>query len=292
MATSVVISSDNNAPLTELVQDQYHHHQPIRRSISGRRKPKGGEEKKKKTPQRGMGVEKLERQRVEEMLKKMAEPTHNLQTCLNTNHIMGTTTAAGHMGLNQNQTSYLGFHGSVSDRFQTDHFGIGGSSSTTSFHSSSIPDPLNFISSCHKKKKVNNAENLGVRPEMYMRMYSDQAGFLGLNVGDNQKIINHTTKQPPLVPQQGCHNVRSTRPVVAVHRKGSEEGNTRVVMEYEFFPGGRKDCCNNNNNNEDDELVMMGNSEGSTCTTSCVGFDAFSTSTSTSSIDLSLKLSY
>lgn len=78
--------------------------------------------------------------------------------------------------------------------------------------------------------------------------------------------------------------------VVAVHRRGWESG---VLMEYEFFPSGRRsndgDDDDDDDKNDGDGLVMM----------KMVGGGGASTGTSSSSsssmvdncIDLSLKLS-
>ncbi|KAK6134494.1 hypothetical protein DH2020_031776 [Rehmannia glutinosa] len=92
MATSVLMAADHQTPNpnTPLPFPQNHHdhdnnhlNHPIRRS-SGRRKPKGCDtssselnKKKNKTPQRGMGVEKLERLRLQERWKKMTEINTN-----------------------------------------------------------------------------------------------------------------------------------------------------------------------------------------------------------------------
>lgn len=93
MTTSVLMaSSDQNTNLT-LSEDDYHqdvqttttrheHHQtprgPRHGSNGARRKSsRGGNESKKKQPQRGMGVEKLERLRLGDRWKKMTEFNSN-----------------------------------------------------------------------------------------------------------------------------------------------------------------------------------------------------------------------
>ncbi|KAI3457527.1 hypothetical protein Pfo_014190 [Paulownia fortunei] len=337
MATVLMAATDHQSTNPSLPLPQDHDHQPIRRS-SGRRKPKGCDSsagQKKKQPQRGMGVEKLERLRLQERWKKMTEinttnnqgfsiPAASFSDPVLTNASVPVQLSklggfgapnVGQMGLNHNQ-SYLGFHGQTgvggfaSDQLQTDLFGIGCKSNSgflgknvtgISKELSSNPNVVKCYSehcnACHKKKKVNG-ENLGsgrVRSDMYMQMCNvGDCGFLGLNIGDNQNVMNQENRglgtKAPLVPQVGyaVGNGKQGVEVVAVHRKkgsSSSEGGS-VLMEYEFFPSG-KGCCRSDSHN--DELVMMklvGGSETSSSSSSMAGFDA------PNCIDLSLKLSY
>ncbi|PIN23047.1 hypothetical protein CDL12_04228 [Handroanthus impetiginosus] len=339
MATSVLMAATDrqgtNSSLPTLPQDQ--DHQPIRRS-SGRRKPKGTE--KKKQPQRGMGVEKLERLRLQERWKKMTEintasqgftvPTASFAdpTLISASAPLQISKVGGfgapnvaQMGLNPkpNQIYLQGFQGQVgvgglgSDhrQLQTDLFGIGGLNDSgflgknVNGISKELPSNPNVVkcysqhcNACHKKKKVNG-ENLGsgrVRPDMYVQMCDlGDCGFLGLNIGDNQSIINQENQalrtKAPFVPQLGyaVGNGKQGVEVVAVHRKGSSssssEGGNHVLMEYDFFSSGRDDCDHHNN----DELVMMKLQVGGSQTCSST---ASPCSSSMDCIDLSLKLSY
>ncbi|KAK4439877.1 hypothetical protein Salat_0322600 [Sesamum alatum] len=341
MATSLLMAAnvDHQAtnPSLPPPPPQDHDHHPVRRS-SGRRKPRGCDgssagAQKKKQPQRGMGVEKLERLRMQERWKKMTEINTTNQgftipaasfpdpALINASVPVQISKLGGfgatQMGLAQNQSYQLGFHGQMgvgglgSDHqlHQTDLFGIGclnnsgfvgKNVSGISKELSSTPNSVNCYSehcnACHKKKKVNS-ENLGggraVRSDMYTQMCNvGECGFLGLNIGDNQNIINnqehqsHGTKTPSVPHHQVGFSVGNGKQgveVVAVHRKGSGgwEGGNQVLMEYEFFPSGggwpRSD---------DHELVKVGGSLSSEASSPSGSFDA------SNSIDLSLKLSY
>ncbi|KAL2476158.1 Uncharacterized protein Adt_36894 [Abeliophyllum distichum] len=321
MATSVFMASDHNTntyPQTSIHPPEDHDHQPIRRS-TGRRKPKGNEAmgQKKKRPQRGMGVAQLEKLREQEgrnQTLSISPASFSNLTVMNPNSVpvqyaklggFGTVNGGvGQIGLNQNQ-SLFGFQEQmgnssvlVSNHFQVDPFGVGGSNlsfglknaSENSKELSSTPNSVKcyyeHCNVCHKKKRVNG-EILGCsRSGMYMQMPPiGNCDFLGLNVGDNESINQENQEvgiQAPIVPLAG-YSVRNCQPgveVVAFHRKGnSSSGNGTVLMEYDFFPGngGSRSTCNN-------ELALMnlgGNSEPSS-----------QGGETSSSIDLSLKLSY
>lgn len=151
MATSVLMAAtDHQTTNPGLPFPQDHDHHPIRRS-SGRRKPKGCDsaagQKKTKQPQRGMGVEKLERLRLQQGWKEINSTTNkglsipvasfSDPTLMNVSGPVQLSKLGGYgapnvgqVGLNQNQ-SYLGFHGQMdvgmlaSDQLRTDLFGIG-----------------------------------------------------------------------------------------------------------------------------------------------------------------------
>ncbi|KAL0399328.1 UNVERIFIED_CONTAM: hypothetical protein Sradi_2276100 [Sesamum radiatum] len=341
MATSLLMAPNDHQPTTNPSlpppppQDHDHDHHPVRRS-SGRRKSRGCDgssagPQKKKQPQRGMGVEKLERLRMQERWKKMTEINTTNQgftasfpvpdpALINASSVpvqifkLGGfgASAVPQMGLSQNQ-SCLGFHGQMgvgglgSDQHhhhQTDLFGIGclnnsgfvgKNASGISKELSSTPNTVNcyseHCSSCHKKKKVNG-ENWGggraVRSDMYTQMCNvGDCGFLGLNIGDNQNIINQENHQglgtiTPSVPHK-IGNGKQGVEVVAVHRKGSGgcEDGSQVLMEYEFFPSGGKG---------DDEVVQQ--EGGSLSEASSSPWMAGCDHASINCIDLSLKLSY
>ncbi|KAL0443468.1 UNVERIFIED_CONTAM: hypothetical protein Slati_2069500 [Sesamum latifolium] len=254
-----------------------------------------------------MGVEKLERLRMQERWKKMTE--------INTTNQISKLGRFGapsvpQMGLSQNQ-SCLGFHGQMgvgglgSDQLhhhQTDLFGIGclnnsgfvgKNASGISKELSSTPNAVNcysdHCSACHKKKKVNGENWRGgraVSSDMYTQMCNvADCGFLALNIGDNQNIINQESLQglgtkTPSVPHQ-VGNGKQGVEVVAVHRKGSGgwEGGSQLLMEYEFFPG-----------KGDDEVVQQ--EGGSSSEASSSPWMAGCDHASINCIDLSLKLSY
>ncbi|KAK4398430.1 hypothetical protein Sango_1318500 [Sesamum angolense] len=337
MATSLLMAANDHQAATNPSlappppQDHDHDRHPVRRS-SGRRKPRGCDgssagPQKKRQPQRGMGVEKLERLRMQERWKKMTEINTTNQgfttsfsdpALINASSIPVQISKLGgfgaptvpQMGLSQSQ-SYLGFHGQVgvgglgSDQLhhQTDLFGIGclnnsgfvgKNVSGISKELSSTPNAVNcyseHCSACHKKKKVN-PENWGggraVRSDIYTQMCNvGDCGFLGLNIGDNQNIINRENHQglgtkPPSVPHLQVGNGKQGVEVVAVHRKGSGgwEGGSQVLMEYEFFPSGA-------GAGKGDDEVVGSSSEASSPW--MAGLDHGSINC----IDLSLKLSY
>ncbi|KAH6778448.1 hypothetical protein C2S51_009760 [Perilla frutescens var. frutescens] len=185
---------------------------PIRRS-SGRRKAKGGggDSKKKKQPQRGMGVEKLEKLRLQE-IPETDQPG-----------FLSFTNPFSDMSPLQ-FTRNRGFqYGSVLHN-HVHVFGIN--------DSDFLPKNCNVIAgnvvkcfslhcnACHKKKKING-ENTGVRSEM-------------CKAGDNQNMM--------MINQDSIMHKPQVE-VVAVHRKGSctssWDGGNRVLMEYDFFPAGK-----------------------------------------------------
>ncbi|KAG8386243.1 hypothetical protein BUALT_Bualt03G0128700 [Buddleja alternifolia] len=323
MATSVVMAGSStdhhntNPSSLPLLED----HQPIRRS-SGRRKskgsdsPSGGQTKKNKQPQRGMGVEKLERLRQQERWKKMTEINPSFAdhpTLMNPSHVNpvhqfsklgGFGAPSVQMGFNQSYSGY--HHGQMgygngclnnnmgsSTTFRGKINGICSKEMISSSTANVVKCYSDHCNACHKKKRVNG-ENLGcgrVRSDMYREMSNVNGGygFLGLNVGDiNQNImISHEnqgfigTKLPLVPPPQlgyaAVPNGKTGVEVVGVHKKGSERESS-VLMEYEFFPGGKSG--GDHSQNDDDQSVMMKKvMEGSS-------------SSSASCIDLSLKLSY
>ncbi|KAK6134526.1 hypothetical protein DH2020_031760 [Rehmannia glutinosa] len=207
MATSVLMAAADHQttnPNTPLPFPQNHHdhdnnhlNHPIRRS-SGRRKPKGCDtssselnKKKNKTPQRGMGVEKLERLRLQERWKKMTEINTNNNIIPPAVSFSDPISKLG--GFNGTPiVGHLGFHGqmglTVSEQLQTDLFGNGcfnnpvfvgnkNVSGISKLELSSNPNAVkcsHHCNACHKKKKVNVGD----------------CGFLGLNIGEYQNTIS------------------------------------------------------------------------------------------------------
>lgn len=117
---------------------------PVRRSLGRRKSCKGSEasspssmakKKKKKVPQRGMGIDKLESQRIQEEWKKMKEITHQPFITLNPINISPNL-------------HYLGFPNSDL------HFGINNHLAGFSKELSSTPNSVNCNShhcnACHK----------------------------------------------------------------------------------------------------------------------------------------------
>ncbi|CAN4102829.1 unnamed protein product [Withania somnifera] len=306
-------------------------------------------QKKKKQPQRGMGVEQLERLRVQDQIKNSTIHGHNHQYYSTNfpNFTSATATAIAAVAdpgiysnsiLNsspilqfpqycvspndlfvQQKVVNTGLIGSSTstvpptvpavafrDQFSHDHHFYSQTSqsgfATSKLISTEKPKELyssmpNLFSSnnnsyfsdhcrsCNKKKRVINGE------EISMSMITGK-----------EDLGTKPLLQYPYTIQKGVE-------IVAIHTKGSsfahEEG--AVVMEYDFFPEKNGSSRNNsntscfankmmmmstNNSPETSSAAAAGNiGEGSSVTTITWGADTTIT-TPTSSIDLSLKLSY
>ncbi|EYU19171.1 hypothetical protein MIMGU_mgv1a010753mg [Erythranthe guttata] len=273
-----------------------HDHHTVRRTSGRKKQPNKGSEKIKKQPQRGMGVEKLERLRLQKRWEKMTQPpTANHHHHHANFNIINTAAAAtpfsdpvnlfgsansllplrfggygapivGHMGLNPNpnpnptqQSYHLGFHGQTA--------GVIGLA----------PDffTKNVNLMIHNKEQLSSSSSSS--PNVFLNCYSEH-----------------------------CNSCHKGVEVVAVHRRGpsrrSEGGRSTVLMEYEFFPAGKGYGADDgggsdSSNNDDDELTavmkMAAAGGGSETTTTSSSSTMAATGFQTSDfIDLSLKLSY
>ncbi|KAE9456437.1 hypothetical protein C3L33_11645, partial [Rhododendron williamsianum] len=237
----------------------------------------------------------------------------------------------GQLGLNQalflQSLGYGGLGGSDrglgSDQVRVEFGGMGvglrGGSylGENSKELSSIPNPVRYPADqcglCHKpqKKRVFNGGSLGCNNNGLMReKYADDPSDLmingfSFNVGNKQHIhgvnvdkVKPSTSISPLpLFLIGCvfdgYCLQGVE-VVGIHRKGS----SGAFMEYDFFPpgkGGRGSSTNDLDLSLFSEASVAvlgggpgggGGGGGSCVTTTTAGFDASSTS-----IDLSLKLS-
>ncbi|KAF7112980.1 hypothetical protein RHSIM_RhsimUnG0172800 [Rhododendron simsii] len=282
----------------------------------GRKKLKPNE-KKQKQPMRGMGVAQLERLRVTGQKAPPVQPT----VLLPSHHFFlpapypDPAGRNGQLGLNQalflQSLGYGGLGGSDrglgSDQVRVGFGGMGVGLRSGSYlgenskELSSIPNPVRYPADqcglCHKpqKKRVFNGGSLGYNNGFMREKYADDDpsdlminGF-SFNVGNKQHI-------------HGI-NVDKGVEVVGIHRKGS----SGAFMEYDFFPPGKGGRGSSTNEldlslfSEASVAVLGGGSVavlggggggGGSCVTtttasaSTAGFDASSTS-----IDLSLKLS-
>ncbi|KAL3333432.1 hypothetical protein AABB24_033483 [Solanum stoloniferum] len=340
MATSLQFSSDHH-PIPQ------ENHQTMNQTATGgrRRSSKNGQ-KKKKQPQRGMGVEQLERLRVQDQIKNSTiHGVHHNQYYSNNNFPNftplssftggGSASAGADPGIYNNsilnsspvlqfpklcavspndffmqqKVVNTGFIGSSSTnqlmissndhhQFQSQMNLNGFATSKPSTEKSKELYPMqNLFSSnnscfsdrcrsCNKKKRMINGEEIGIHMEDMIREKEDSG----------TKPLLHSYTSPSHL-QKGVE-------IVAIHRKGSssvlslDEG--AVMMEYDFFP--EKISSKSTNNYKscfEKEATMMSaynSPESSSFAAAAAGNiingEASSVTTiSTSSIDLSLKLS-
>ncbi|KAI3702915.1 hypothetical protein L6452_28669 [Arctium lappa] len=274
----------------------------------GRRKSKGSEltQKKNKQPQRGMGVEQLERLRLQERWKKMTElpslhplplpnsfsssvafPTSSsCNTVANGGgvHFRPATAPPGMLltgignGCGMLHGSNLFLPDQVADPSVIGS-GHGGFRFENSKELASIPNYIKCASDgcgiCHKKKRINGGSNACLVNTFRNFCGNNTVGEM-IDAGKTRRCSGQVTE------------------VMSVHRNGGGS-----LTEYEFFPGkggGAEDYK---------ELMRMGSTTwcGSTsvgggmiglrrCEGSCVTAITGSEEGSVSSIDLSLKLSY
>ncbi|KAL7087775.1 hypothetical protein ACP275_13G089400 [Erythranthe tilingii] len=277
-------------------QDRHDHH-TVRRTSGRKKQPNKGSEKIKKQPQRGMGVEKLERLRLQKRWEKMTQPpTANHHHHHANFSIINTAAAApfsdpvnlfgsansllpvrfggygapivGHMGLNPNpnpthQSYHLGFHGQTA--------GVVGLA----------PDffTKNVNLMIHNKEQLSSSSS----PNVFLNCYSEHCN----SCHKKKKVINsensgRVTRSDIYTnsggdygflglsigdnnPNSTAHETQGVE-VVAVHRRGSstrsEGGRSTVLMEYEFFPAGKGYCGgggggSDSSNIDDDELTAV-----------------------------------
>ncbi|KAL8033686.1 hypothetical protein ABFS82_13G176800 [Erythranthe guttata] len=255
-----------------------HDHHTVRRTSGRKKQPNKGSEKIKKQPQRGMGVEKLERLRLQKRWEKMTQPpTANHHHHHANFNIINTAAAAtpfsdpvnlfgsansllplrfggygapivGHMGLNPNpnpnptqQSYHLGFHGQTA--------GVIGLA----------PDffTKNVNLMIHNKEQLSSSSSSS--PNVFLNCYSEHCN----SCHKKKKVINsensgRVTRSDIYTnsgdygflglsigdnnPNSTGHETQGVE-VVAVHRRGpsrrSEGGRSTVLMEYEFFPAGK-----------------------------------------------------
>ncbi|KAH7842022.1 hypothetical protein Vadar_000593 [Vaccinium darrowii] len=284
------------------------------RQSGSRRKLKSNEEKKKKQKQaqRGMGVEKLERERLGlNGQKTPLLPSHYFLPAPYPDPSTAIIGGYGQLGLDQalflRSLGYVGLggestHGLGSEQVRVGPYGFGAGMDMglrsgsylgeNSKELSSIPNPVRYPSDqcglCHKKKRLNDGSlgDCNAMREKYVDPYLiNGCSFNGFNVANRQNI-------------HGINVDKGSVEVVGVHKKGAP----RAFMEYEFFPpgkGGRSTSTNDLDLSLFSEasvaaaLLGGGGGEGScvttTTTTTASPSTCFDASTS---IDLSLKLSY
>ncbi|KAI3497052.1 hypothetical protein L1887_39433 [Cichorium endivia] len=276
----------------------------VKQSVNGgRRKTKGSEltQKKNKQPQRGMGVEQLERLRLQERWKKMTEvpsqhpfalPSFNSSVAFTTScsTVPSTGVQFRHVQASAPPPAMLfhgiGIHGA--NLFSSDHVVdpslIGSSNLGFRFENSkelsSIPNYVKCASDgcgvCHKKKRIHGGSNAcSVNPFR---------NFSGNNTVVEMIDASKTRRYSGQVTE-----------VMSVHRTGGSS-----LTEYEFFPGkgGRTEDYNYK------EFMRMGTTTtwcGSGTSVgapvvlrggdgSCVTAITGNEEGSVSSVDLSLKL--
>ncbi|KAK7244422.1 hypothetical protein RIF29_39243 [Crotalaria pallida] len=320
----------------------------------GRRRKSQGKGPKKQ-PQRGLGVEQLERLRMQETLMKMNEtcggfptlPFTSRSTCVPVkyaggvpNHVQGVIQCpnsqqvvlngnsvgvwgqGGHFIVNNNRSGGVGVGASSGvcgvglavpnnnqmNRVSSGSYGFGaplmspsfvgsGPLETTSKELSSMPnvhfEPQCFDACLNKKSRFNEANAKGSysRRDMSFEIWpnSKVPDFLGLIpeavasnvVSETNDFYNKLARHDP-ASAYAANNVDESVEIVAVHRKG----NSRVFMEYEFFPG--KDGIGTSSK----ELELATNVGVGAAEASPITAASYGDPTASKYIDLSLKLSH
>ncbi|KAL6506941.1 hypothetical protein OROHE_022378 [Orobanche hederae] len=297
MATSVltVATADHHQATNPNPHHDHDGRHPIRRG-SGRRKIKSCDSssssvrKKNKQPQRGMGVEKLERLRLQDSFKNHPAAAGVVLSAFPDQISKLGGYVAPSVGLNHNNPgggAYLGhFQYGQMDVFGLNHSGFAGknyvsgnlSSTELSSNITGVKCYSEHCNACRKKKRFNGGD----------------CGFMGSNnIGEYKNFISQENHQGLIVgtkmPLQGYNGKQGHVEIVAVHRKGSPSSSSsselpghddHVMMEYEFFPSSRK-------SDHHDEMVMMNLGSSSETPSSCC-----SSSSVHGFVDLSLKLSF
>ncbi|NP_001335302.1 SPOROCYTELESS/NOOZLE-like protein [Solanum lycopersicum] len=351
MATSLQFSSDHH-PIP-----QENHQTTNQTSTGGRRRSSKNGQKKKKQPQRGMGVEQLERLRVQDQMKNStihgvhhnhqyysnnnfpkltpvssftgggsasADPGNYSNSILNSSPVLQfpklcavspndffmqqKVVNTGFIGSSSTNQLMISSHDHHQFQSQMNLYGFATSKPSTEKSKELYPMPNLFSSnnscfsdrcrSCNKKKRMINGEEISVHMEDMIREKEDSG----------TKPLLHSYSLP-------SHQQKGVE-IVAIHRKGSSSALSSdegaVMMEYDFFPekisskstNTYKSCFENEatmmsayNSPESSSFAAAAaaagniiNGEASSVTT--ISWAADTTTTSpTSSIDLSLKLS-
>ncbi|XP_009616175.1 uncharacterized protein [Nicotiana tomentosiformis] len=334
MATSLQFTSDHQYPINLSISQQDHHQtkpsaETMNQQTGRSRRSKGGANKsltqKKKQSQRGMGVEKLERLRLQELISSKTNPLQFPKLYGGVNQVMAPDFLLHQRVANSGSSTYGPAHVTFGDQLISGHdqfqtqMGLNGfatSKPNQLFHAvshtekskelSSLPNLMSIksscfsdrCSSCNKKKRIINGEDMG--------RSNTEAGIVHMEnvLGENQYFGTKPLLHPFSIPSHLEKGVE----IVAIHRRGnsslSSEGG--LVMEYEFFPTEKSGRSNTTSYVENDMMMKkmmttssesssvaaaVGNGEAS-CVTTISWVDTTTTTTPTSSIDLSLKLSF
>ncbi|XP_016467286.1 uncharacterized protein LOC107789918 [Nicotiana tabacum] len=340
MTTSLQFTSDHQYPINLSISQEDHQQtkasaETMNQQITGRsRRSKGGANKsltqKKKQSQRGMGVEKLERLRLQELISSKTSPLDQFPKLYGgVNQVMAPDFLLHQRVANSTVPYGSSTYGSAPmafgdqliisghDQFQT-QMGLNGFATNSkelitptekSKELSSLPNLMSIksscfshrCSSCNKKKRMINGDDMG--------RSNIEAGIIHMEnvIGENQYFGTKPLLHPFSIPSHLEKGVE----IVAIHRKGNSssplsEGG--LVMEYEFFPTEKSGRSNTISCFENDMMMKkmmttssesssvaaaatVGNGEAS-CVTTISWVDTATTTTPTSSIDLSLKLSF
>ncbi|KAJ8532410.1 hypothetical protein K7X08_012333 [Anisodus acutangulus] len=315
MATSFHFHSDHQTIPTVKMNNQ---------TATVRKRSSKNVEKKKKQPQRGMGVEQLERLRMQDTIKNSI-PHHQYYS----NNFPNFTTLSPFTGTISATASVAdpGIYNSIlnsSPQFPilcvSPDFCVqqkvvnNGSSSTVAFGNQLISSqnmslygfPTSSKPITEKSKELSSMPNF--MSNSNKSCFSDRC----LSCNKKKRMINGedtNIHMENMIRENNHFGIKPSRiekgvDIVAIHRKGgssssSDEG--AVVMEYEFFPekNGSKNTntscfgkiISNNSSPESSSVaaaVVNINGEAS-CVTTISWVDTITTPTS--SIDLSLKLS-
>ncbi|XP_050245934.1 uncharacterized protein LOC126693920 isoform X2 [Quercus robur] len=281
------------------------------------RKPSKGPTQKKQA-QRGLGVEKLERLRIQESWKKMTEfpsslpdpqPPLQCQTPFMSpfteHHVSGSvpvqyrapappsSVVNGSCGAGNGGAGFGGTFGMLmSDQVVLNPYaGIG------------VPDPRVFVETSRELSSMPKLQSVPHNCDLCLKKKRFNGGNIGFDGGRDQNsetspisgsafhgsnlenIPNFTSNfGATTAPRHATRNLDQGVEVVAIHRKGNSMCGS-VFMEYEFFPGksGRGTSSKGLELPGEGSVAVGGEPSYPTTTAYCA---------TSSSVDLSLKLSY
>ncbi|XWS27937.1 hypothetical protein CRYUN_Cryun25bG0023300 [Craigia yunnanensis] len=318
MATSLTLLTPIiDKPTAKASEDEAKPAMEFVKSNKGR-KPTGKGPHQKKQPQRGMGVEKLERLRIQKRWKKITEttvttqfPTDPIGTS-NVPVLHGVANYGVPMMINSGSGGLWGWGDTSSLMMQrvvgNGGFGglngqvlVGAPGNVQVACSDGVVEASKELSSkpklqhykpdrcdvCFKKKRCNgeNVRFNGGFNQLGLVLPKKGADFLGRNLENNQNIneemngFSATAERSAFAYAGHMNNINETVDVTAIHRKGNSIGTGSVLMEYEFFPGKSSKSTSSKEWKLPAEASVG------------VGGEA-SYANASNSVDLSLKLSY
>ncbi|CAK8535192.1 unnamed protein product [Lathyrus sativus] len=277
---------------------------PLYGEVGGRsksRKTKGP----KKPPQRGLGVEQLERLRAEEALKKMAEAS-------GVYHVDHHHHQQYHQQQQQALLRYGALSSNVPFQFPQQQMMINQNNNNSTIVGASAFGPYKNgfgIGTCsnvasgwflpnnqHNNKEINHlgsGSSLLRNPLEPSKDLSSMQNLKKTRLNEEENVMsasiwsNHVHDFHNKLLFKHDESVE----VVAVHRRGnSSSGNSKVFMEYEFFP--RKDERDTVSKEQEFPTIDFGFGEASSSSSITVNTTPYGGDSSNAydSIDLSLKL--
>nr|XP_023929272.1 uncharacterized protein LOC112040621 [Quercus suber] len=266
------------------------------------RKPSKGPTQKKQ-PQRGLGVEKLERLRIQERWKKMTEfpslpdpqPPLHCQT-----HVSGSVPVQYRAPAPPSSV----VNGSCACGAGNGGAGFGGTFGMlmsnqvvlNPYAGIGVPDPRVFVETSRELSSMPKLQSVPHNCDLCLKKKRFNGGNIGFDGGRDQNSEispisgsgfhgSNLENIPNFTSNFGAtRNLDQGVEVVAIHRKGNSMGGS-VFMEYEFFPGksGRGTSSKGLELPREVSVAVGGEPSYPTTTAYCA---------TSSSVDLSLKLSY